>query len=65
MNCHPDGDSPTHGNDMHVHMPPVTRGEGGLGVAGNTCNACHTRMVKKLERPEKPVVHRAEAYSSA
>jgi hypothetical protein len=42
MNCHPSGDSPTQGNDMHVHQPPVTRGEGGLGVAGNTCNACHT-----------------------
>ncbi len=42
MNCHPDSDSPTQGNDMHVHMPPVTRGAGGVGVAGNTCAACHT-----------------------
>ena len=42
MNCHPAGDRPTQGNDMHVHMPPVTRGAGGDGVAGNTCGACHT-----------------------
>ncbi len=42
MNCHPNGDSPTQGNDLHIHMPPVTRGESGVGVAGNTCSACHT-----------------------
>jgi hypothetical protein len=42
MNCHPNGDTPTQGNDMHPHMPPVARGEGGVGVAGNTCIACHT-----------------------
>lgn len=42
MNCHPNGDSPTQGNDLHIHMPPVTRGESGVGVPGNTCNACHT-----------------------
>src|ERR1700720_2949420 len=42
MNCHPAGDRPTQGNDMHAHMPPVTRGDGGVGVPGNTCGACHT-----------------------
>src|ERR1022692_2327492 len=41
MNCHPANDRPTQGNDMHPHSPPVTRGDGGIGVAGNTCNACH------------------------
>jgi hypothetical protein len=35
VNCHPAGDRPTQGNDMHVHMPPVTRGDAGLGVPGN------------------------------
>src|SRR5450755_4072098 len=42
MNCHPAGDRPTQANDMHAHMPPVTRGDAGLGVPGNTCSACHT-----------------------
>lgn len=42
LNCHPAGDRPTQGNDLHPHRPPVTRGEGGTGVAGNTCAACHT-----------------------
>src|ERR1700688_4523472 len=42
MNCHPAGDRPTQGNDLHAHMPPVTRGEAGVGVSGNTCSACHT-----------------------
>ena len=27
MNCHPAGDRPTQGNDLHAHMPPVTRGD--------------------------------------
>ena len=42
MNCHPSSDRPTHGNDMHAHSPPVIRGDGGGGVPGNTCTACHT-----------------------
>jgi hypothetical protein len=42
MNCHPAGNHPLQGNDGHVHMPPVPRGEAGLGVAGLACAACHT-----------------------
>jgi len=42
LNCHPAGDRPTQANDLHAHMPPVTRGENGVGVPGNTCSACHT-----------------------
>jgi hypothetical protein len=34
MNCHPATDSPLQGNDQHIHMPPVTRGDNGVGVAG-------------------------------
>jgi hypothetical protein len=41
VNCHPASDRPTQGNDMHVHFPPVTRGDDGGGVPGNTCAACH------------------------
>src|SRR5215471_7386464 len=35
MNCHPAGDTPTQGNDMHRHHPPVTRGADGGGAPGN------------------------------
>jgi hypothetical protein len=42
MNCHPSGDRPTQGNDMHPHFPPVSRGDSGGGVAGTPCTACHT-----------------------
>ena len=41
MNCHPADDTPTQGNDMHQHHPPVTRGADGGGIAGNTCQAYH------------------------
>ena len=41
MNCHPAADRPLQGNDQHPHFPPAPRGENGVGIAGNTCNACH------------------------
>ena len=41
VNCHPAGDSPLQGMDMRIHEPPVSRGEGGMGVPGMTCRACH------------------------
>ena len=42
VNCHPTSDRPLQGNDQHPHEPFVTRGDSGNGVAGNTCQACHT-----------------------
>jgi hypothetical protein len=42
MNCHPAGDRPLQGADHHEHLPPAYRGEGGVGIPGLTCNACHT-----------------------
>jgi hypothetical protein len=42
MNCHPAGDVPLQGNDQHHHIPPISRGENGLGVAGVSCSSCHT-----------------------
>jgi len=42
MNCHPKTDSPLQGNDQHLHMPPVTRGDGGVGIAGAPCSTCHS-----------------------
>ena len=41
MSCHPATDRPLQGDDQHIHMPPVTRGASGVGIAGNTCGACH------------------------
>ena len=35
MNCHPAGDHPTQGNDMHVHAPTADRKVG-------SCQTCHT-----------------------
>ena len=32
-NCHPDGDTPAQGADMHVHDPPVLRGPDDTGIA--------------------------------
>jgi hypothetical protein len=42
MNCHPAGDRPLQANDQHPHMPPILRGENGLGIAGVACSSCHT-----------------------
>jgi hypothetical protein len=42
MNCHPVGEHPTQGNDMHEHQPPVFRGDNGNGIAGAMCSTCHT-----------------------
>jgi hypothetical protein len=41
MNCHPATRSPTQGDDLHPHIPPIQAGESGLGVSGLTCNSCH------------------------
>ncbi|WP_040674520.1 hypothetical protein [Rhizobium grahamii] len=41
LNCHPAGDRPLQTMAMHPHQPPVTRGEGGMGVPGMMCNTCH------------------------
>lgn len=43
MNCHPADDTPTQGNDLQSHIPPVTRGIDGGGFSGNRCAACHTQ----------------------
>jgi hypothetical protein len=53
LNCHPAGDRPTQGNDLHVHMPPVTRGDVGMGVAGNTGSACHKGVNFRLNLRRK------------
>ena len=41
VNCHPAGNSPLQGVDMHKHMPPVVRGDSNFGAPGMMCNTCH------------------------
>jgi hypothetical protein len=42
LNCHVQGESPTQGDAMAVHEPPVVRGPSGMGVPGMRCSTCHT-----------------------
>jgi hypothetical protein len=41
VNCHPSGDAPLQGDDMHPHLQNIRRGTDGLGVGGLECSACH------------------------
>ena len=41
VNCHPAGDVPLQGDDLHFHQPLIKRGPEGTGVAGLSCSACH------------------------
>lgn len=41
LNCHPAGDRPTQGMDMHVHQMNVQRGMAGDGHTGMRCATCH------------------------
>lgn len=42
LNCHPGGDRPTQGMDMHVHQMNVQRGRHDDGNIGMKCATCHT-----------------------
>jgi hypothetical protein len=41
LNCHPRGDRPTQGDDMHVHRVNVQRGADNNGVPAMRCSTCH------------------------
>jgi hypothetical protein len=41
LNCHPRGDQPHQGMDMHVHIMNVQRGPDNHGVVGMKCATCH------------------------
>jgi hypothetical protein len=41
LNCHPSLRSPTQGDDMHPHMPPLTAGVSNMGKPGLLCVSCH------------------------
>lgn len=39
--CHPQGDRPLQGDDLHVHLQNVQRGPKGHGAVGLACATCH------------------------
>jgi hypothetical protein len=41
VNCHPAGDRPRQGDESHLHLPMVVRGDADFGAAGLHCNTCH------------------------
>ncbi len=41
QNCHPVGQRPTQGDDMHPHLPLVVRGLDDQGAVGLRCTTCH------------------------
>ena len=41
VNCHPNGRSPTQGEDLHRHVPFMDARAGGHGPSGLHCVACH------------------------
>jgi hypothetical protein len=41
QNCHPVGQRPTQGDDMHAHLPMVVRGTDDKGAIGMRCTTCH------------------------
>ena len=41
LNCHPVGQRPTQGSDMHPHGPLVVRGVDNQGAVGMRCTTCH------------------------
>ncbi|WP_204335977.1 hypothetical protein [Leptobacterium flavescens] len=41
INCHPTGDRPRQGDDQHLHLFNVSRGESNNGGPVQKCNTCH------------------------
>jgi len=41
LNCHPAGERPAQGNDMHLHLPMVVRGADDKGAVVLRCTTCH------------------------
>jgi hypothetical protein len=41
LNCHPAGDRPSQGRDMHVHTMNVKRGKENHGAVAMKCATCH------------------------
>jgi hypothetical protein len=59
MNCHPSGDAPLQGDDSHVHLQNVKRGEDGKGKFALKCTNCHqdTNLPGENMPPGDPTWH--------
>ncbi len=58
MNCHPAGDRPTQGEDMHPHSPMVLRGKDDKGAVGLRCTSCHhAQNFEPAKVPGHPLWH--------
>lgn len=62
LNCHPSGDQPLQGEDSHIHMQNIQRGEDGKGVFAQRCDSCHqaTNLPGKNMPPGNPNWHLPE-----
>src|SRR5204862_975115 len=58
INCHPVGDRPTQGSNMHPHSPLVVRGTDDHGAVGMQCSTCHqTANYEPSGVPGHPLWH--------
>jgi hypothetical protein len=58
VNCHPATDRPLQGATMHPHQPPVSRGDGGMGMPGMHLH----HLPQPAEHPE--VIGQSETIKS-
>ncbi len=65
LNCHPAGRSPTQGDDMHLHTPPIVSDASGHGIPGLHCSACHSPSNEPINMPNIKVVPGNPAWSLA
>ena len=62
LNCHPVGERPTQGADMHPHSPLVVRGADDKGAIGMRCTTCHqSANFEPSGVPGNPLWHVAPA----
>lgn len=60
VNCHPAGNRPLQGDDMHPHIQLVVRGEDNLGSVAMRCSTCHREKNFEPGRvPGHPLWHLA------
>src|SRR5438045_5356045 len=58
LNCHPVGERPTQGSDLHPHSPLVVRGADDNGAIGMRCTTCHqTSNYEPSGVPGHPLWH--------
>ena len=65
LNCHPAGRSPTQGDDMHLHTPPIVSDASGHGIPGLHCSACHSVSNEPIHMPNIQVVPGNPAWALA